>query len=341
MNLISSLSKCLFALSTFALVNVSHADIRPHTFKFAHVLSKASHYEAGAQKFAEILAKKSNNKLIIKTYPDGTLGGEVQVIQALRSGTVDITTCNPGMLIGLNKNFGVFDMPFMFNDHSEADAILDGRIGKSLLDNPPPGLVGLAYWDHGFRNVSNSKRPIVKMEDIDGLKIRVSQSPMIIETIRGLNANPLPMPFTELYTALETKAVDGQENPNGIFEFNKLYEVQKYLSLTQHQYNPLIVLFSKKIWDELNSDEQKLVREAAAETVSYQRKFLRDMNSNALVSLKEKGTIINDVSAQEKERMRNKLRPVSERLAKEQVNEAIVKDVMAELEKIRQTKTSN
>jgi len=338
MKFISGLSKCFIALSSLAFVTGSYAEIRPHTFKFAHVLSKASHYQAGAEKFAEVLAKKSNNKMTMKVYPDGALGGEVQVIQALRSGTVDFTTCSPGILIGLDKKFGVFDMPFLFNDASEADAVLDGPIGKSLLDNPPPGLIGLAFWDHGFRNASNSKRPIVKMEDFEGLKIRVSQSPMIIETIRGLGANPLPMPFTELYTALETRAVDGQENPNAIFLTNKLYEVQKYLSLTAHQYNPLIVLFSKKIWDELNAEEQQLVREAAAETVSFQRKFLRDMNANALVSLKEKGTVINDVSLQEKEKMRNKLRAVSEKLAKEQVDEATVKDVMAQLEKIRREK---
>jgi len=314
------------------------AEFRDKTFKFAHVQPKESHFEAGVQKFAELLAQKSNNKLKIKSFPGGMLGGDMQTVSALQGGTVDMTTLPPGLLVGLSKEFAVLDMPFLFNNFEEADTLLDGPIGAALMEKSPQGLVGLVYWDHGFRNLSNSKRPVNKLEDFDGLKIRVSQSPMIIESIKGLGANALPMAFTELYTALETKAVDGQENPTAVFEVNKFYEVQKYLSLTRHQYNPLIVLISKKTWDQLNADERKVVSEAAQETRIYQRKVSRDMEAKSVESLKKKGTLVNEVSPQEFARMREKSAPVADKLAKEFVGEAITKDVYAELAKIRAAK---
>ena len=336
---VSTLLRCL-VLPVFMLGSVAGnaAEIRERTFRFSHVQPKESHFEVGVQRFAELVSQKSNKKITIKSFPAAMLGGDMQTVQALRSGTIDMTTLPPGLLVGLSKEFAVFDLPFLFNSFQEADELLDGKVGQKLMEKAPPGLVGLVYWDHGFRNVSNSKRPIAKMEDFQGLKIRVSQSPMIIESIQGLGSNPLPMPFTEVYTSLETKAVDGQENPTAVFESNKFFEVQKYLSLTRHQYNPLIVLVSKKIWEQLNDDERKLLKEAADETRDYQRQVSREMEKKALDLVKAKGAVVNEVPAQEVERMRAKLVPVSEKLAKEQVGEAIVKDVYAELDRIRAAK---
>ncbi len=318
-----------------ALAGPAAAEIRARTFKFSHVQPKDSHFEAGVQRFAELLAAKSNKKLKIKSYPAGTLGGDMQTISALQGGTIDMTTLPPGLLVGLSKEFAVLDMPFLFNNFEEADTLLDGPIGTRLMEKAPPGLVGLVYWDHGFRNLSNSKHPVAKVEDFEGLKIRVSQSPMIIESIKGLGANALPMAFTELYTALETKAVDGQENPTAVFEVNKFNEVQKYLSITRHQYNPLIVLISQKVWDQLNPEEQKVMMEAAKETRQYQRKVSRDMEAKSLESLKKKGTLINDVTLEDFAKMREKSVPVAEKLAKEFVGEAISKEVYDELARIR------
>lgn len=333
---VSVLLRCL-VLPVFMVGSIAAngAEIRERTFRFSHVQPKDSHFEAGVQKFAELVSQKSNRKITIKSFPAAMLGGDMQTVQALRSGTIDMTTLPPGLLVGLSKEFAVFDLPFLFNNFQEADELLDGKVGQKLMEKAPPGLVGLVYWDHGFRNVSNSKRPIARLEDFQGLKIRVSQSPMIIESIGGLGSNPLPMPFTEVYTSLETKAVDGQENPTAVFESNKFYEVQKYLSLTRHQYNPLIMLVSKKIWDQLNDDERKLLKEAADETRNYQRQVSRDMEKKALELVKAKGTLVNDVPPQEVERMRAKLVAVSEKLAREQIGEAIVKEVYAELERIR------
>ena len=137
------------------------------------------------------------------------------------------------------------------------------------------GLVGLAYWELGFRNVTNSKRPLAKLEDFSGLKLRVLQSPLFIDTFTALGANPVPMPFPEVYTALEQKVVDGQENPITVIVDSKFQEVQKYLSLTRHIYNPQAVIMSKKSWDKLNAAEQKIIQDAAREATAYQRQVSR------------------------------------------------------------------
>ena len=180
----------------------------------------------------------------------------------------------------------------MFDSPKEADAVMDGPVGKRLLDKlPAKGLIGLSYWDHGFRILTNSRRPVSKMEDIQGLKIRVQQIPVFIDAFATLGANPVPMPFTELYTALETKTVDGQENPFVSVEVTKFYEVQKYASNTRHAYSPLLVLASKRFWDQLSTDERKILLEAADETKPYEREVSRSLDAKAVEELKSKGMI--------------------------------------------------
>jgi tripartite ATP-independent transporter DctP family solute receptor len=195
-------------------------------------------------------------------------------------------------------------------------------------------VVGLAYWDHGFRNLTNNRRAVARAEDFQGLKIRVAQSPMIINTINGLGANATPMSFTELYGALEAKAVDGQENPTSVIETNKFYEVQKYLTLSRHQYNPLIVIASRKMWDQLTADERKILTDAAVEARAYQRTVSRDMDGKALVSLKSQGMQVTEISDAERKNIIEKLKPVSEKLAKD-IGEPLVKQVRAEIDRIR------
>ena len=211
----------------------------------------------------------------VRIYAGGSLGGEAVVASSMQGGTVEMSMMGPGILTGMNKDFGIFDTPFMFNDAKEADAVMDGPVGQKLLDKlPEKGLIGLSYWDHGFRVLTNSRRPVSKMEDIQGLKIRVQQIPVFIDAFTALGANPVPMPFTELYTALETKAVDGQENPFVSIEVTKFYEVQKYASNTRHAYSPLLVLVSKRFWDQLSADERKILQDAANETKAVRARDL-------------------------------------------------------------------
>lgn len=328
---------CLLPLcvASFVFGATAHAqDVRERVIKFSHVQPKNSHMDAGAQKFADLVAQKSNKKITVRVYPGGSLGGDIQTLSALQGGTIEMTTMPPGLMIGLSKEYAVFDLPFLFNSFQEADEFLDGPMGKSMLDKTPAGVIGLAYWDHGFRNLTNNRRPVTRAEDFQGLKIRVAQSPMIINTINGLGANATPMSFTELYAALESRAVDGQENPTSVIEANKFFEVQKYLTLSRHQYNPLIVLSSRKMWDQLTPDERKILTDAAIEARAYQRTVSRDMDSKALASLKSAGMQVSEISETERKNMIEKLKPVSEKLAKD-IGEPLVKQVRAEMDRIR------
>lgn len=310
------------------------ADIKERTLRFSFVQPAESHMGYGAQKFADLVSQKSGKKMTVKLFPNGTLGGDLQTVSALQGGTLDLTTLPPGLLVGLSKEFGAFDLPFLFNDFKEADAVLDGPIGKKFMEKLPAGLVGLSYWDHGFRNVSNSKRPIAKVEDMQGLKLRVVQAPLMIDMFKALGTNAVPLPFTELYTAMETKAVDGQDNPIVAFETNKFYEVQKYVSTTRHVYNPLIVLFSQKSWEKLSPDERKVLVDAANETRAEQRTVSRDMEGKALAKAKSQGTVVTEVSSEERARMREKAQPVTEQYTK-QIGEVLVKEFYAEIDKVR------
>lgn len=214
-------------------------------------------------------------------------------------------------LVGIVKELGAFDLPFLFANEKEADAVLDGPAGayfnKKLEE---AGLINLAYWENGFRNLTNSKRPVARAEDFDGVKVRVMQNNIFIDTFKTLGTNAVPMAFGEVFTALETKTIDGQENPFVTIETSKFNEVQKYLSVTRHAYTPFLVLYSKKLWDQLNPQEQAVLREAAMEGQKVQRAANRALNEKSLASLKAKGMQVNEVSAAEQKRMFDKVKPV-------------------------------
>jgi tripartite ATP-independent transporter DctP family solute receptor len=313
-------------------------NIKDRSIKLALANTQESAHGVGAQRFAEIVTQKSGGKLKVKLYPGGTLGGEVAVASSLQGGTIEMSMFGPGILSGMDPSFGVFDTPFLFDDFKEVDAVLDGPVGKKLLDKlPGKGLVGLSYWDHGFRILTNSRRPVAKLEDMHGLKIRVQQIQVYIDAFSTLGANPVPLPFPELYTALETKTVDGQENPFVSIEVTKFYEVQKFASNTRHAYSPLLVLVSKKFWDQLSDDERKILQDAANEGKPYQLQTSRTMDGKAVDTLKAKGMVITDVSPQERARMREKLKPVIEKHGKT-VGESLANEVAAEVAKVRNAK---
>lgn len=197
--------------------------------------------------------------------------------------------------------------------------------------------MALGYWDLGFRNVTNSKHPITKAEDLQGLKIRVIPNPVFLDTFKAFKANPVPMPFAELYGALESKAVDGQENPFAVILSNKFYEVQKFVSATNHVYAANIVLVSKKFWDQLSPTEQKWMREAADEARGYQRQASRTAAQKAVGELQAKGAQFNEVAPKEQVRMREIAQPVIDKFAA-QYDPATVKLYNDELARIRGAK---
>jgi tripartite ATP-independent transporter DctP family solute receptor len=329
------------ALLVFSFLSASVAsaqEIKERTIKLALANTPESAHGLGAKRFADVVNQKSSGKLKVRVYASGTLGGEVVVASAMQGGTIEMSMMGPGLLTGMDKDFGIFDTPFLFDNFKEADAILDGSVGKKLLEKlPAKGLIGLSYWDHGFRLLTNSRRPVAKMEDIQGLKIRVQQIPVFIDTFTTFGANAVPLPFPELYTALETKTVDGQENPFVSIEVTKFYEVQKYASNTRHAYSPLLVLASKKFWDQLSDDERTLLLEAAKQTQPYERETSRSLDAKAAEELKSKGMTITEISAEERSRMREKLKPVIEKHYTT-INDALVQEMNAELQKVRSAK---
>jgi tripartite ATP-independent transporter DctP family solute receptor len=329
-----------FALSCALLgaTSAHAADIKERNVKLPIVNNIDHPQGVGAQKFAELVEKKSGGKIKVKVFPGGTLGGEQQVASAMQGGTIEASMMAPAQLVGMIKEFVILDFPFTFANEREADYVLDGPLGRKLLDMlPPKNLVGLAFMEQGYRSISNSKRPVNKLEDIQGLKIRTILNPLYIDMFNTLGANAVPMPFPELYTALETKTVDGQENPYSTVEASKFYEVQKYFSNTRHIYNPQMLMVGKKFWDSLSAEEKKILQEAANEARDYQRKVSRDMSEKSKAFLIKQGMQINDVSPQEIGRMRDKVKPVVDKYAA-QVGEPLVKELNAELEKARKTK---
>jgi tripartite ATP-independent transporter DctP family solute receptor len=307
----------------------------PTLIRVAYVQAPDHPHGIGIQRFADLVQQKSGGKISVKTFGNATLGGDVAVTSALRGGTIDMTVVIPALLTGMVKEFVLLDLPFLFSSYDEADAVLDGAVGKKLLETlPDKGLIGLGYWDHGFRIVTNSKHPITKVEDFSGLKLRVPQSNIFIETFTALGANAVPMPVPELYQALESKAVDGQENPYAAVEAIKFNEVQKYASATLHAYNPLVVIFSKKTWDRLTPAERKIIQDASNEAGSYERKVSREANDKSAESLKRKGMQINAVAPQEIARMRDKVKPVTDKFTKEG-GEAMANEMYAEIAKVR------
>ena len=291
-----------------------------------------------AKKFAELLAQKTGGKVIVKVYANGTLGNDLSMISALRGGTQEMVVPDSSTLAGTIKDFGVINFPLVIQSEQEADALLDGPFGQKLLALlPEKGLVGLGFWENGFRHITNSRRPITKAEDIAGLKLRVIQNPMFVDTFATLGANATPMAFTELYSAMEQKAVDGQENPAATILASKFYEVQKHVVTSRHMYSAWILLLSKKAWDGLTPDEQKAVQEAGRESTLYERKTIRDFSASALAELKKQGMQVTELSSSEQNKMREALVPVIAKYSKE-FGEASSKEMFTELERIRAKK---
>src|SRR5215213_5200520 len=309
-------------------------DIQERTIRWGHLNNPDHPISMGVKRFAEIVAAKSGGKIKVREYPSNQLGSEMQQQSALRGGTQEMQSPATTSLVGIVKEFGLIDFPFLVGTAQQADALLDGPLGSALLSKlEEKDLIGLSYWDLGFRNVTNSRRPITKGEDLNGLKLRVIPNPVYIETFKSFGANPVPMSFTEVYTALETRTIDGQENPFLVILSNKMYEVQKYLSITNHTYSTNIILVSKKFWDRLSPVEQKILQEAAIEARDYQRKLSREQAQQAVADLNAKGMQVNELAPIELDRMREKTKPISQRFAAE-YDQATVQLFNSELDRI-------
>ncbi len=311
------------------------AQAQEKTIKFATQNPKGHPIVMGLEKFKELVESRSAGKIKVNLFPGGALGSDQANVAALQGGTLEMVSMNSGILANQVKEFAIFDFPFMFGGEVEADAVLDGSFGKkmhAMLNDK--GLIGLAYFELGFRQITNSKRAITKVEDLEGLKLRVIPNPINVDWVKALGANPTPLPFPEVYSALEQRAIDGQENPETVIAANKFYEVQKHIVISNHQYNPQSVLISKKFWDGLSADQQKLIALAALDAAKYQRAQARGAVSSALDTLKKNGMQVSTFSPTELAKLRDKLRPVTAKYGVT-VGQDLVKELQADLEKAR------
>ncbi|CAM3511141.1 TRAP transporter substrate-binding protein [Halomonas sp. FME1] len=265
----------------------------------------------GSIRFAELVAEKSDGRINIQTFGNGVLGNEPQMQSSLQGGFLDVMVGPTSNLVGTIPEFLIFDLPFFYADFDAVDAVMDGVVGDELFAKlDAMGLVGLAYWDNGFRHMTNAIRPINSIEDMAGLKIRVIPNPLFISTFEALGTNPTPLPYPELFNALESNTVDAQETPVGLIYSSKFFEVQDHLALTGHVYTPYVLLASKKWFDSLAEDDQQLVMEAAQESAEYQRALSRDDADRLVGLLEEEGMEVTRLSEEEMTKLRDAVAPV-------------------------------
>lgn len=301
--------------------------------KVATGMNEQSSFYAGLKKFKEIVEKDSNGRLEVQIFPSGQLGDDTKTMTQMRAGTLEMSTPSTAPIAGIDKKWMVFDAPFLFANEEIADKVVDGPLGQKLLATlPQNGLIGISFWENGFRELTNNTREIKTPDDVKGLKIRTMENPMHLASFRALGANPTPMPFGELFSSLQQRTIDGQENPiNAIYQ-QKFYEVQKYVTLTNHFYSPVVFMFSKKIWDTMPKEDQELIAKAGKEAGLYQRKINREMMSESVANLEKAGMIVTRLTPEQHKLFVEATKDIAGKFDAE-IGKELVQEMQAEIAK--------
>jgi tripartite ATP-independent transporter DctP family solute receptor len=266
------------------------ATAQPVKLTLGHGAAIGNPRHEAAVKFADVLKAKASGRIEVQVAPAAQLGDDAAMVTALRTGALDMSANSQGAVANAVPEYAAFGMPFLFSSPAAAFKLLDGPLGKELADrSAEKGLILLGTWDNGIRQMTNSKRPIVRVEDMKGLKMRVPPDATLVDIMKALGAESQQIKFAELYVALQQGVVDGQENPLVNIHASKLYEVQKHLALTNHQFQMTPFLMSKRTWDKLSEADRKAVQEAAAEATALQRKLSQEADDKLLAELKAKG----------------------------------------------------
>ena len=250
-----------------------------------------SHYGVMATTFNDEIVKRTNGRYKLQYFTSGALGGEREMLEAVQLGTQDLVITSSGPVGNFVPETRIVDIPFLFRDYDHARKVLDGPIGDELLAKfPAKGLVGITWMENGFRHITNSRRPVKAPEDVKGMKIRTMENKVHMEAFKAMGALPTPMNMNEVFTALQTGTVDGQENPIPVILSNKLYTVQKYLTLTGHVYSPALLITSKGFWDKLSDADKAAFKEAAKVAVAANRKKVNEDEANGIAIMEKGGT---------------------------------------------------
>jgi tripartite ATP-independent transporter DctP family solute receptor len=324
-------------ISAFAAMGATAAlaEIRA---KVGHAMPDSHPQAAAMNKFAELAATYTNNNVKIQAFHSAVLGSDEKQLQAVQAGTQEFYIGTLAPLSTRVKEVQIWDLPFMFQNEREVYALLDGASSKKIFEKiEPSGLVGLTWTGMGFRNLSNSKRPVTKIEEISGLKLRVMANPVALDTWKTIGANAVPMAFAEVFTALEIKAIDGQENPLLHMYANKMQEVQKFISVTNHVYTPVALVASKKFWDTLSAADKAGVQKAATEAGLLQRRLLDEGDRDVIAKFRAAGVTVSQVSPAELARIQDKVKPVVAKFSPV-IGEEFVNGFYAEIDKVRKAK---
>jgi tripartite ATP-independent transporter DctP family solute receptor len=277
-------------LAAAALLCAAGAQAQAVKLTLGHGAAIGNPRHEAAVKFAEVAKAKSNGRIEVQVAPSAQLGDDAAMVTALRTGALDLSANSQGAVSNAVPEYAAFGMPFLFSSPAAAFKLLDGALGRELADkSAEKGLVLLGTWDNGIRQMTNGKRAIAKVEDMKGLKMRVPPDATLVDIMKALGAESQQIKFAELYVALQQGVVDGQENPLVNIHASKLYEVQKHLALTNHQFQMTPFLMSKRSWDKLSDADRKAVQEAAAEATALQRKLSQEADDKLLAELKGKG----------------------------------------------------
>lgn len=266
-----------------------------YTIKVGYGTNPGHPIDLGSAEFERIVEEKAAElgyEVDVQLFPSAQLGSETEMVKQLQMGTLDMCPTTTGPLGLFKSDFLVFDLPYLFLNYDQADAVLDGEIGTEMLSAlEDQNIIGLAWWENGFRELTNNKRPITKPEDLNGIKLRTMENDVHIDFFSAMGASPTPLGFGEIYTSLQSGVVDGQENPLSIIAVNKFYEVQPYTTISDHVYSPVPVLYSKSSFEKLPEDLQELVRETAYEVRIYEREAGRETEQEYIDEIAEKSEI--------------------------------------------------
>lgn len=303
--------------------------------KLGHSFADSHPRAAAMKRFAEEVTKATNGSVKVDVFGNAALGSEEKMLIAVQSGTIDFYMGALSPIATRKKELQIFDFPFLFGSDAEAAAVLDGPSGRRLLDSlSDMNMQGLVWSGGAFRNLSNSRRPVSSLADMKGLKVRVMQSPMALASFNAMGMNAVPMAFTEVYTALETKALDGYEHPFVDMYANKMFEVQKHLTVTNHVYTPVALVASKRFWAALTPQQQAAVQAAAEATRAFQREAELREAVDVLKELKAKGMVAIEMPAAELDAIRKAIQPVIEKNT-EVIGASFVNDFYGEIKKHR------
>lgn len=285
----------LAGIAALGFTAPASAEIEEVNLRLAHVVNEQDGFHAAATKFKELVAERSDGKINVEIFPNATLGDELTLLEGMQIGTVDMGVITNGPVSNFVEEMAVFELPFLFPSGEKAYEVLDGPIGQELLDKlSDVNLKGLAYAERGFRNLTNSDHPIESPDDLDGLRIRVMENPVYIDTFRELGADAIPMAWTEALTAMQQGTIDGQENPVGVVYSFKLNETQKYMTMTRHTYAPAIFVMGMPVWQKLSEEAQEIVLEAAKEASAYERELNAEQEAEQLQALRDSGMEVID-----------------------------------------------